>query len=59
MYKFTPTSNRTNPIQFKNGHQENYWAFPGHGPGRVLLAKHARLIEPLARLALDAADVKS
>ena len=27
------------------------WAFPGQGPGRVLLAEHARLIEPLTRLA--------
>ena len=35
-----------------------FWAFPGPvpepaegGPGRVLLAEHPRLIEPLARLA--------
>jgi hypothetical protein len=28
-----------------------FWAFPGLGPGRVLLAELARLIEPLARLA--------
>ena len=29
----------------------SYGHFPGQGPGQVLLAEHARLIEPLARLA--------
>ena len=33
-----------------------FWAFPGQGPGRVLLAEHARLIEPCRSVTLERSD---